>query len=180
MRKVVVGAVLGFAVVTNLFFVNCGGPSVRSGFGSSLGGASGDAGAFGGTWIGKHCAQIQPGQSARDVYIITTINHGLVHHRKTTQVFASDTCSGSGTILGSPMDLGTVTFTSIEDYYNNQTFYRGDWADPMASVSKLIWIAKGTNTMCVIYDNNPTSYPTALDIHTTAESIGDDICYTKQ
>lgn len=167
-------AVIG--VLFLLLLTSCGGQSPVST--TNTGGTSAFTLSFSGligNWVRGLC--VTP-SSVRGVYRVVALSANTLQFSQDYIQYAGPNCTGGGTLMNAPSNLGTITFAAPE-YASNTGFFRGDWTLPSTQLEKTIWGFKRVNMFCMFSDTTPTTFPNPQDVENYLQILADDTCFQK-
>ena len=165
-----------FTLLSCLLLVSCGSQSPVSATNTNnTASFTLSVAALAGNWVRNFC--ITP-SSVRGVYRVTVLSATTVQFSQDYIQYPSANCTGAGTLMNAPSNLGTMSFASPE-YGGNIGFFRADWTLPSTRVEKTIWGFKRVNLFCHFSDTTPTSFPEAQSVENYLNILADDTCYQK-
>lgn len=128
-----------------------------------------------GNWVRGQC--ITP-SSVRGVYRVVAVSSNTMQYSQDYIQYSAANCTGVGTLMNAPSNLGTISFASPE-YGSSTGFFRGDWTLPSTQLEKIIWGFKQENLFCMFSDATPTIFPSARDVENYLQILADNSCFQK-
>jgi hypothetical protein len=128
-----------------------------------------------GNWLRGQCVT---GSSVKGVYRVVVLSEATIQFSQDYVQYSAPNCTGVGTLMNAPSNLGTINFLSPE-YSANKGFFRGDWTSPLAAQNKVIWGFKQAWLFCDFSDTTPTAFLSPQDVEKYLNILADDSCCQK-
>lgn len=132
-----------------------------------------------GDWKQERCTPIGPGQWGRTMWRIAKQSETRATVGLGVATYTDANCTVAGPIIGGQdSDGGTFNFDRTASSATLSAYF-GSWAQITGLTSRTVWARKGAY-LCLLGDQNPSLFPTAASVETSANvSIQNKACYTQ-
>jgi hypothetical protein len=132
-----------------------------------------------GDWKQERCSPIGPGQWGRTLWRIAKQSETRATVGLGVATYTDANCTAAGPIIGGQgSDGGTFNFDRTASTATLSAYF-GSWAQITGLTSRTVWARKG-QYLCVLGDQNPSLFPSAAAVETSANvSIQNKACYTQ-
>lgn len=132
-----------------------------------------------GDWKQERCVPLGPGQWGRSLWRIAKQSETRATVSLGVATYTDANCTASGPVIGGQGgDGGTFNFDRTASTPTLSASF-GSWAQITGLTSRTVWARKGPY-LCILGDLNPSLFPTAAAVETSANlSIQNKNCYTQ-